>query len=317
VSWLDWNGADEALAAWAGPRYDVVWFSHCHTWLGLGGVAIGPVIVDFDNLEDEKLRTLIDLRRRGGGDTSDRPKARALVAAQLDRIDLGRWRRAQRRAAAAARVVVVCSELDRERLGVDQAVVIPNGYEAPGGDAPTSAPADPVLTMVGLFVYQPNLDAAKFFAENALPLVRREIPAARFRIVGRHDGLLDGLRRYEGVDVVGEVASLDACFRTTTAVVIPVRAGSGTRIKVLEAFARRRPVVSTRLGSEGIGARDGLELLNADTPRELADACIRVLRDPELAASLAEAGHKLWAAEYRADAIRTRVAELAARVADS
>lgn len=211
----------------------------------------------------------------------------------------------------------MCSELDRDRVGVEQAVVIPNGYEPPGDDAAVGAPADPVLTMVALFVYLPNLDAAKFFAEEVLPLVRREIAAASFRIVGRHDGLLDDLARHEGVDVVGEVANLDATFRATAAVVIPVRAGSGTRIKVLEAFARRRPVISTRLGSEGIGAHDGRELLNADTPRELADACIRVLRDPELAASLAEAGHKLWAAEYRADAIRTRIAELAARVADS
>ena len=153
------------------------------------------------------------------------------------------------------------------------------------------------------------------FAESVLPLVRREIPAARFRIVGRHDGLLDDLRGREDVEVVGEVANLDESFRTTAAVVIPLRAGSGTRVKVLEAFARGRPVISTSLGSEGLGARDGVELLNADTPRGLADACIRVLRDPALAASLAEAGRKLWAAEYRSDVIRARIAELATRVA--
>ncbi len=102
------------LEAWAEEDYDVVWFSHCHTWLALAGRDRGPAIVDFDNLEDEKLRTLIELRRLQRQESGGRPPARTTVAAQLDRIDLGRWRRAQRRAAAAARAVVVCSALDRD-----------------------------------------------------------------------------------------------------------------------------------------------------------------------------------------------------------
>ncbi len=301
AAWLDWNGADAALDAWAQGPYDVVWFSHCHTWLALGSPDRGPAIVDFDNLEDEKLRTWIDLRRLQRAEAPARaPRPRALVAGYLDRIDLGRWRRAQRRAADAVRTVVVCSALDRERLGVPAASVIPNGYELADGP-PTPVSTDPVLTMVGLVVYPPNLDAVRLFATRVLPLIRREVPAASFRIVGRHDGLLDDLRGREGLEIAGEVADLDEAFRTTAAVVVPLRAGSGTRIKVLEGFARGKPVISTTLGSEGLAARDGVELLNADTPREFAAACIRVLREPELAASLAAAGHRLWAAEYRWD----------------
>jgi glycosyltransferase involved in cell wall biosynthesis len=240
-----------------------------------------------------------------------------VVAAQLDLLDLGRWRRAQRRAAKAAGAVVVCSALDRERLGVETAAVIPNGYELPAGTAAAPPSADPVLTMVGLLVYPPNLDAARFFAGEVLPLVRREVAGARFRIVGRNDGLIDDLRSQEGIEVTGEVADLDEPFRTTAAVVVPLRAGSGTRIKVLEAFARRKPVVSTSLGSEGLGARDGVEVLNADTARGLADACIRVLREPDLAASLGAAGQELWVSGYRWDGIRAQIAELATRVARS
>ena len=181
------------------------------------------------------------------------------------------------------------------------------------GSAASSA--DPVLTMVGLMVYPPNLDAARLFATRVLPLVRRAVPSARFRIVGRHDGLIDDLRARDGVEIVGQVDDVGEPFRTTSVVVVPLRAGSGTRIKVLEGFAYGKPVVSTTLGSEGIGARDGIELLNADTPRALADACIRVLGQPELASSLAAAGRTLWAAEYRWEAIRMKVAELAREVA--
>ena len=94
VSWLDWNGADGALGAWAVRRhYDVVWFSHCHTWLALGGRRPGPAIVDLDNLEDEKLRTLIDLRRlrrpRRSAWPTERARARRLHSSIGSTSDAG------------------------------------------------------------------------------------------------------------------------------------------------------------------------------------------------------------------------------------
>ncbi len=195
--------------------------------------------------------------------------------------------------------------------------MIPNGYE-PGGEAiEIGSSADPVVTMVGLVVYPPNLDAVRLFARRVLPRIRQAVPAARFRIVGRHDGLIDDLHSCDGVEIVGEVDDVGESLRTTSVVAVPLRAGSGTRIKVLEGFAYGKPVVSTTLGSEGLRARDGIELLNADTPAELADACIRLLSDPELAASIAGAGRTLWATEYRWEAIRAQVAELAHEVAAS
>lgn len=322
VAWLDWNGPEAALAQWAQPRYDLVWFSHCHSWLGLGAVDRGPAIVDLDNLEDEKLRTLMRLweiqRSERLSPLPLRRRLRRLVGSELDRIDVGRWERAQWRAARAARAVVVCSDLDRDRFGVGSAVVLPNGYELASGvpKASVAAPSTaPVLTMVGLLIYPPNLDGARFFARRVLPLVRRSIPAARFRLVGRHDGLVDDLRGLAGVEVLGEVEALDEVFASTTAVVVCLRAGSGTRVKVLEAFARGLPVVSTTLGCEGLDARDGRELLVADTPDDLAAACVRILSEPTLAASVAEEGHRLWEARYRWDDLRALVGRLALEVA--
>jgi glycosyltransferase involved in cell wall biosynthesis len=141
--------------------------------------------------------------------------------------------------------------------------------------------------------------------------VREKVPEARFRLVGRHDGVLGKLADLPGVDLIGEVDDLEETFRTTTAVVVPLRAGSGTRIKVIEAFAQRLPVVSTTLGCEGLDARQGVELLIGDTPEELAAACVDLLTDQRKAAAIADAGHALWQARFRWQDIQDQVRHLA------
>jgi glycosyltransferase involved in cell wall biosynthesis len=318
VAWVDWRHGGRALEEWAVGRYDLVWFSHCHTWLALGAEDLGPSIVDFDNLEDRKTETLLALRGIQAAEAptrSLRKRLRAGIGKRLDRVDISRWSRAQSAAAKAARAVVVCSELDRDRLDVPSAVVIPNGYETVRPATATVDACPSTLTMVGLMIYPPNLDGARFFAKQVMPLVRREAPEAVFQIVGRHDGELGDLEGAAGVVLTGEVSELDQAFVSTAVVVVPVRAGSGTRIKVLEAFARGLPVVATSIGCEGLGARHGIELLVADTPGELAAACLRLLREPELAASIAAGGHRLWERRYRWEAVRALVASTVLEVA--
>lgn len=227
---------------------------------------------------------------------------------------MARWRSAHARAAATTRAVVVCSNIDRARLSSEAAVVIPNGYEATQRRmAPTTGAT---LAMVGLMIYPPNGDGARYFATQVLPLVRDQVPEARFRIVGRHDGELADLADVPGVEVVGEVENVGEALQEAAAIVVPLRAGSGTRIKVLEAFALGIPVVSTTLGCEGLGARDGEELLLGDTPGDLASACVRVIGDRKLAARLSEAGYRLWENCYRADAIRSLTAQVAREAAE-
>ncbi|HWE81490.1 MAG TPA: glycosyltransferase [Gaiellaceae bacterium] len=315
-AWIDWNDADGALARFATERYDVVWFSHCHPWLALGSARAEAAIVDLDNLEDAKIETWRRVRRLQAAEAPARPfrvRARAAVADLLDRIDIARWRGAQARAAAAAHAVVVCSEVDRRRIGAGTAVVIPNGYE-PREPAATRKPGA-ILAMVGLMIYPPNYDGARYFARQVLPLVRAEIPDARFRIVGYHDGQLSDLEGLPGIDVVGEVDDVAPTLAAAGAVVVPLRAGSGTRVKVLEAFAERVPVVSTAIGCEGLEVQGGEHLLIADTPLELAEACIRLLREPALAEALVSAGYELWASRYRARDVSELTAELTRRAA--
>lgn len=300
VAWIDWRGAGGALDRWALPRYDLVWFSHTHAWAGVRRARGEATVVDFDNLEDEKLRSLLPFRRS---------TARGRLGELLDRRDVARWRRLQLRAATASRAVVVCSEADRVRSGAVNAVVIPNAY--PGLPVERRDGGRPVFTMVGLMTYPPNEDGARFFAREVLPLIRAEEGDAAFRVVGRDDGGLADIDRVDGVERTGEVDDVRQALVDTTAVVVPLRAGSGTRVKILEGFAAGLPVVSTTLGCEGLDARHGVELLVADTPLQLATACLEIARDPEKARAVASAGHALWDARYRPEKVQAQVADVA------
>jgi glycosyltransferase involved in cell wall biosynthesis len=299
VAWIDWRDAGAELQRWAPTAYDLVWVSHAHAWAGIPRARGEATVVDFDNLEDEKLRSLLPLRRA---------TVRGRLGAVLDRRDIARWCRLQLRAAAASRAVVVCSEADRARSGVANAVVVPNGY--PGGPVERRDTGRTVFTMVGLMTYPPNEDGARYFATEVLPLIRAHDDAV-FRVVGRDDGGLADLDHLDGVERTGEVDDVRRVLADTTAVVVPLRAGSGTRVKVLEAFAAGLPVVSTTLGCEGLDARDGIELLVADTPLELATACLGIAHDRERARSIAEAGRALWDARYRPPIIQAQVAGVA------
>lgn len=315
VAWREWDGAAAALAAFAQPPYDLVWYVPCGAWLGLRRVGGGPAVLDFNDLEDVKLRAMRRMWELQRADGAPVPLRRRL-GARLDDIDERRWRRVEWQAADSVEAVVVCSELEHMHLGRPRAVVIPNSYDLAA--PPSATPArteEPVFTMVGLLTYPPNADAAVYFADAVLPLVRKHLPDAVFQLVGRYDGEAARLGGSPGVRLLGPVDDLDPVFAATSAVVVPLRAGGGTRIKILEAFARRVPVVSTPIGCEGLAVRAGRELLVAESPEELAAACIRVHEDADLAASLVERGHDLWQSRYRAAEIREQVRDLALEVA--
>lgn len=316
VLWHEWDRARRELRAWAEPSYDVVWYSHLDCYLALGKTVPGAEVVDLDNLEDEKLRALRQVRRAG---QAGRPSMDALVGQGFDLVDERRWARRQRAAAASARRVVVCSELDRRRLTSPTTTVVPNGYERVGppvGGGPAAA-SGPVFTMVGLMTYPPNLDAAEHFARDVLPIVRRQEPGAEFRIVGR--GSLGGnpVASLPGVVVRGEVDDIRDELARTDVAVVPIRFGGGTRIKVLEAFAHRIPVVATRTGAEGIEATDGEHLLLADDgdAEGLARACLRLVQDDAFRGLLVDAAERRYQERYRWEVIRPQVAALARAVA--
>jgi glycosyltransferase involved in cell wall biosynthesis len=137
------------------------------------------------------------------------------------------------------------------------------------------------LVFTGTMDFRPNVDAALWFAQKVLPLVRQEEPGARFVIVGQKPHRrLDVLRERNDVTLTGAVDDTRPYIAQAAIYVVPLRMGGGTRFKILEAAAMGKATVSTALGCEGFPVKNGQELLIADSPREFADAVITLLRDP-------------------------------------
>ena len=126
---------------------------------------------------------------------------------------------------------------------------------------------------------------------------------------------LEALADPPDVTLVGHVPDMATELALADLVVVPLRFGSGTRLKVLEAFAQRVPVVSTTLGAEGLGVVDGQHLLTADTAEGIAAACARLLEDVDLRATLTGAAHELFMERFAEDVVTGQVEALARRVA--
>jgi glycosyltransferase involved in cell wall biosynthesis len=163
-----------------------------------------------------------------------------------------------------------------------------------------TAEARHVLSVATMF-YPPNVEGILWFAEHAFPRVRHDVPGTQFLVVGSRppkmvtDLAQDGQR---GLNVTGYVADLGPLLRQSALLVVPLHSGSGMRVKILEAFARGVPIVSTRVGVEGIDAQDDVHLLVADDPEAFAEAVMRLLRDHALGRRLAIAGRQLVEREY-------------------
>ncbi len=307
--WRSWKRAPSRLRAFVRQPYDLVWFSHVDGYVALGSLLSGRRIVDLDTLED---RRLLQLLRASDDGRQRRSWARRVV----DRIDVRRWQRLHGGVAKAVDAIVVCSEVDRVRLGVDNAHVIPNGYELePGAEPRRSYRPGRIMTMVGVFSYEPNHDAASWFALEVLPLVRQVVPNAEFRIVGRVTSEIQPLAAVPGVVLRDFVPDLGEELQAADVEVVPIRSGGGTRLKVLEAFAHRVPVVSTTIGCDGLGVEDGQHLLIADTADQFARATVAVLSDPGMQERLATGAYGLFDAHYRWSDLRPLVAQLAQQVA--
>lgn len=157
-----------------------------------------------------------------------------------------------------------------------------------------------IMTMGTLF-YPPNADGVRWFMNQVYPLVKQQIPNATLNIVGPHppkDIVEYGERNATHVQVTGYVPDLQSHFEQAALMVVPVRAGSGMRVRILETLARGIPTVTTTTGVEGIDAVNGEHLLIADEPADFANAVVRLLNDFRLRESLAYNGRRLVEAKY-------------------
>ena len=146
--------------------------------------------------------------------------------------------------------------------------------------------------------YAPNSDAARWLVKTIAPLIRADRPDVTVRLVGDPDNQVSKLDNPPLVSVAGRVPSMQPELEAADLVAVPLRYGSGTRVKILEAFAHRIPVVSTTIGAEGLNVRSGTHLLIADDPETFAKACVTLLEDTQLRKALTEAAHAEFLAHH-------------------
>jgi glycosyltransferase involved in cell wall biosynthesis len=317
MPWQDRPLVQRALARFVSGHYDLVWYFGARAWVLAGGLVPGPDIIDLDDLEDQKIAGRLAVPRHPPSGTGDR--ARRLVSTALAGEEIRRWQRLHRRAGARVSTVAVCSQLDAERCrayGVANAVVVPNGYRSTGSPMTTREVGDPPTVLFqGLLRYPPNIEAARLLALEVAPALRQVIPDVRIRLVGDHLPDLLTLHDPPRVTVTGRVADMSTELAGADVIMVPVRYGSGTRIKIVEAFAHRIPVVSTALGAEGLDATDGRHLLVGETVAQLSAACIRLLTDQALRVAITDQAHDHYLDRFQSDIVENIVSRLARDVA--
>jgi glycosyltransferase involved in cell wall biosynthesis len=294
--------ARRELARWA-EGYDVVWCCRAESLVAVASLLDAPVVVDLDDLEAEKIRGARHVAGRGGLQPG------AVLRSQAMRWDARGWERLQRGAVERSRVAVVASNTDRLRLGLRDVAVVPNVY--PGPEVPAGSVnvgPDPTISFVGLLTYPPNADALRQLAHEIVPRVHDQDPSVRFRVIGRYQD--DLARDCPTLSFVGEVDDVAPELARADVIAVPLRFGSGTRVKILEAFAHRVPVVSTHAGADGLPVQDGEQLLLADDPNEFSNACVRLLHDVELRRHLTTRAHHLWAEQHSPVAFQRSINEV-------
>ena len=263
-----------------------------------------PLVLDAHNVETDVLSTLAAVDER-----------------RLHRV---RWRweaakteRFERAVLARARAVCATSDEDAsalEGLGAHHLLIVPNGVACASVEhRPPAASAE--LCYVGHFGYRPNQLAAIELVDAVLPRVRAELPAATVTLVGREPGADLARRVGEGVTLAADVPDVLPYLHQARALVVPLRSGSGTRLKVLEALAAGVPVVSTPFGVAGLDVRDGQDVLIGGSSADLAAAAVRVLSDDGLADGLSERGRRLVERRYDWPVVARPLVELHAALA--
>lgn len=306
-----------ALEQFLTGRYDLVWCFGVRSWVLSGQPSFAPTVIDFDDLEDQKILARLSIPRPGRRGWLD--AARSAAGRAFSELEVRRWRHLYRLAGRSAAATVVCSSLDAHRAragGVAKVDVVPNAYRLmapPVGRESVASP--PTLVFQGTLRYPPNADGARFLVREVGPALRELVPQARIRLVGRSTPALAALHDPPEVTMVDQVPDITAELAHADLVVVPVRFGSGTRVKILEAFAHEIPVVSTGVGAEGLGVRDGIHLLVADSPGAMAAAIARLLRDRELRRRLVTSARKLFEERFRSDEVEDEIGRLAERVA--
>jgi glycosyltransferase involved in cell wall biosynthesis len=248
-----------------------------------------PFVLDEHNIEYLLLRRLAEVET-----SPDRKAFGYIEAAKVRWEEVKSWRQCD------GAVFTSQADLDVMRAPFPEkpACVVPNGvddeYFRPSDDEPEAS----TVVFTGSINYRPNTDAVAYFIKEVMPQLLRLKPSAKFVVVGQ--GVPDSLLRMAGANVefIGAVPDVRPYVARAGVVIAPLRVGSGTRLKILEALAMGKPVVTTTIGCEGLSVVDGEHLVVADDPQPFAEAVARLISDRKLAMELGRSGRALIERDY-------------------
>ena len=283
------NLGEKISAAIGQHRYDLGLVEHfwCAPYVKEMKVGCGKVILNLHNVESALHARCAETGSglQAAGHRRFAAASRTLEAKLLPRFD----------------VVLATSESDRAMTRTiapgARISVYPNAL--PTVIVPRVAEDSNLIVFPGNFEYHPNVDATQFLVSEIWPLVKQQSSAARVRLVGRGDSFVRHLiPTQSNIDMTGPVDDAFGEIARAAVVVAPLRAGSGTRIKILQAWAAARPVVATPLAAEGLDARDGENILLAETPDRFAQAIGSLLADTDSRNRIGAAGRQTFERHY-------------------
>ncbi len=275
-----------------------------HEWLA--PLAARPAaILDLDDDEGSTRRGLADLHDAAGD----------AVAAGVERAEAGKYDMLAARLLPRFDRVLTCSDDDAERLALvhpgARFAVLPNACPLPDPPALGRPRRDGPLRLlfVGTLDYPPNAGAVRYLADAVVPVLARHNVTAQIDVVGpRASPGLTSCAARAGLRLAGQVEDLRPWYAAADIAVVPLRAGGGTRIKVLEAFAHGVPVVASGTGAAGLGLVHEQHYLRADDAETMACACERLHRNPELARRLAAEALALLRRHFTPACVHARLA---------
>lgn len=227
------------------------------------------------------------------------------------KLEWFKLKRDETRWAAAQDALITTSDRDRDVFARDVATpifVVPNGVDSAYFRPAPEAVAEPhSIVFTGAMNYVPNYDGIGWFVEAVLPKIAAKVPDVKLYVVGKEPPPQIQKLASQQVVVTGRVDDVRPYVDRCAAYVVPLRMGGGTRLKVVEAMAMRRPMVSTRIGAEGIEVEHGKTVLFGDTPDEFAEQTVKLLQEPALQKKLSHAAYALMQEKYEWSVIGKRL----------
>lgn len=282
-------------------HYDLIQIEDIMMCNNLGNTQSAKIVLDMHNVQSELMR------RYALNERNILKKIYAWMTA-------GKLIKYETKLISTFKAIFVCSEEDRQLVlsntPTAPVVVIPNGVDRKFFSSESKNQELDRIVFTGDLGYHANRAGVVFFVEKIFPLILRQYPSVRFYIVGKNPPPQISAYANDAITVTGMVADVRPYLESAKVVVVPLLSGGGTRLKILEAMAMGKAIVSTSLGSEGIPAQHNKHILLADEPEEFAQEVCMLLKDERRRRSLGDEACNFVKTGYDWNVIGTRIVDV-------